>query len=295
MPDTPSTVNSTDGLQIYGAQQVAGRFGQAFSFNGADRDYLRAAGADFQPAQITVMAWVKASSSPGSYKAIVAKGGNNDCGVASYALYTGANGGAAFYIATNRTTTVSSASVAPAQIWNGQWHALVGTYDGSAVRLYLDGALVGSATASNGAAIDYAVDESALSVGDFEPCSGFSFTGDIDEVRVYNGALSDAQVAQVSSSTATTPPELSGTTTTTTTTRTTTGARHPLRRRRGSLTRLPRPTKGGSPILSTAGTTGATQLKLRHQRRRQDRHHCARVAPYSQLSRAQERATRRSR
>jgi hypothetical protein len=244
VPETPSTVNHTDGLQIYGAQQVAGRFGQAFSFNGADRDSLRAEGADFQPSQITVMAWVKASSSPGSYKAIVAKGGNNDCGVASYALYTAPNGGASFYIATSRTTTVSSASIAPAQIWNGQWHALVGTYDGSAVRLYLDGTLVGSATASGGAAIDYAVDQSALSVGDFEPCSGFSFTGAIDEVRVYNGALSDAEVAEVSSSTATTPPELTGSTP------------PPA----ASLTTLPSSTKGASPILSATGTTGATQL-----------------------------------
>ena len=242
VPDTPSTVNNTDGLQIYGAQQVAGRFGQAFSFNGADRDFMEAEGAHFQPSQITLMAWVKASSSPGSYKAIIAKGGDNDCGVASYALYTGPNGGASFYIATSRTTTVSSASVPPADIWDGHWHALVGTYDGSHVRLYLDGALVGSATPSDGAAIDYALDEDALSVGDFEPCSGFSFTGDIDEVRVYNGALSDAQAAQVSSRTATTPPELTGTTTT------------------ASLTTLPSPTKGGNPILSAARTTGATQL-----------------------------------
>ncbi len=242
VPDTPSTVNNTDGLQIYGAQQVTGRFGQAFSFNGADRDFMEAEGAHFQPSQITLMAWVKASSSPGSYKAIIAKGGDNDCGVASYALYTGPNGGASFYIATSRTTTVSSASLPPADIWDGHWHALVGTYDGSHVRLYLDGALVGSATPSGGAAIDYAVDEDALSVGDFEPCSGFSFTGDIDEVRVYNGALSDAQAAQVSSRTATTPPELTGTTTT------------------ASLTTLPSPTKGGNPILSAARTTGATRL-----------------------------------
>ena len=47
----------------------------------------------------------------------------------------------------------------------------------------------------------------------------------------------------MSSSTATTPPELTGTTTTA-----------------ASLTTLPSPTKGGSPILSAAGTTGATQL-----------------------------------
>src|ERR1700722_15888173 len=87
VPETPSTVNSADGLQIYGAQQVPGRFGQAFSFNGAQRNYLVAEGADFQPTQITVMAWVKASSSPGSNKAIVARGGVRACGFASYALY----------------------------------------------------------------------------------------------------------------------------------------------------------------------------------------------------------------
>jgi hypothetical protein len=260
VPDTPSTVNSTDGLQIYGAQQVPGQFGQAFSFNGAQRNYLVADGTDFQPAQITVMAWVKASSSPGTNKAIVAKGGDTDCGLASYALYSAA-GGLAFYVAASRSTTISSPVVPAAQIWNGQWHAVVATYDGTAVRLYVDGALVGSPTASNGAAIDYALDDTAFTVGDFQPCAGFSFTGSIDEVRVYNGALSDAQVAQVSSGTGTTPPELGGTATTTTTTPT-----------GGSTTPPTAPTvvlkpfagglKGGSTIFTTIGTTGASQLNL---------------------------------
>jgi hypothetical protein len=261
---TPSSVDGAHGLTIAGAQPVAGRFGQAFSFNGAARNYLRTAGADFQPAQITVMAWVKASSSPGSYKAIVSKGGNTDCGVASYALYTGASGGISFYIATSRTTTVNSASLAPANIWDGQWHAVVGTYDGSAVRLYVDGNLVGSPMPSSGASIDYAVDDSDLSIGDFEPCSGFSFTGDVDEARVYNGALSSAQVAELSSSTATTPPELPTTTTTTTTTTTpsttppsTTTVTPPPS---AALTTVASTIKGASPILSAVGTTNATQL-----------------------------------
>src|SRR5579872_1703610 len=53
--------------------------------------------ASLQPKNVSVQAWVKAPGSPGAFEYIVGKGAS-DCTAASYALYTGKDGGAIFYI-----------------------------------------------------------------------------------------------------------------------------------------------------------------------------------------------------
>lgn len=211
---TPDSSGNGNDLQVAGPTQVPGRWGDAFDFNGADADSLKAS-AKFQPAHVTVMAWVKAPSSPGSYKDILSQGGDPSCAVASYALYAGAGGGLQFYIATSATTAVLSAAEAPANIWDGNWHAVAGVYDGSSVSLYVDGVEVGSPTSATGSAIDYALPDSTFEVGDFHACSGFAFSGAIDEVRVYNRALSYGEIAELQASDATIPPELTASSTST--------------------------------------------------------------------------------
>jgi hypothetical protein len=207
--DTSNYTSDSSGngnpLQVLGASQVTGRWGQAFSFNGSS-DALMSA-TKYQPTHVTVVAWVKGTS-PGDYKDIVSQGGDPSCSVASYALYTGAGGGLQFYIATNTSTTINSAAEPPSSLWDGNWHAVAGVYDGDTVRLYVDGTEVGSPTSATGSSIDYAVPDTTFEVGNFHACSGFAFNGAIDEVRVYNRALSYAEISELQSSSATSPPDL---------------------------------------------------------------------------------------
>jgi hypothetical protein len=202
---TSDSSGSGNSLQVVGASQVAGRWGNAFSFNGST-DALQSA-VKYQPAHVTVLAWVKGSG-PGNYKDIVSQGGDPSCSVASYSLYTGAGGGMEFYIATNTTTSINSAAATPASLWDGNWHAVAGVYDGDTVSLYVDGVEVGSPTTATGSSIDYSLPDTTFDVGNFHACSGFAFNGSIDEVRVYNRALSYAEIAELQSSSATSPPEL---------------------------------------------------------------------------------------
>lgn len=206
---TPASAGGVP-LQISGATATAGRFGNAFSFNGANGDALSATDPALNSAQVTVMAWVKASGSPGQYKDVVSQNGNPACSVASYALYDGSSGGLQFYIANGDSSAIVSAAEPPANIWDGQWHAVAGVYDGSSVRLYVDGAEVGSPTDATGSAIDYALSDTTFEVGNFHACSGFGYTGAIDEVSVYGRALSAAEIASLQSPSATTPPQLAG-------------------------------------------------------------------------------------
>lgn len=185
-----------DNGQLEGAAQwTQGRFQGGLAFDGSTAGVRVPDSPALEPAQVTVSAWVKAGASPGSYRYIVAKGANT-CAAASYGLYTGPDGGIAFY--TSREAgfawTLSPAAEASA-VWNGQWHNVVGTYDGSTVRLYLDGRQVGSGT-PDPTPIAYALPTSNdLSIGAYPWCPSSDFAGDIDEVKLFDRALGAQEIA----------------------------------------------------------------------------------------------------
>jgi hypothetical protein len=72
----------------------------------------------------------------------------------------------------------------------GAWHFVVGVYDGSFLRLYIDGVQVGTPAAATGAmSVDHTL---GLTVSED---IGSPMTGDVDEVAVWNKALTAAQIA----------------------------------------------------------------------------------------------------
>lgn len=74
-------------------------------------------------------------------------------------------------------------------ILTGVWYHVVGTYDGSALRLYINGLIRGTSTAATETDVDSAID---AIVGGFG--SGTGFLGYLAEVAIYNAALSATQV-----------------------------------------------------------------------------------------------------
>ncbi len=172
-----------------------GACGAAQSFNGTQLTIAEATEA-LEPENVTVEARVRADTAPGAYTYIAAKG-FKPCKYASYALYTGPERGVNFYVTTaNGNFTLSP--TAPITIWDGEWHHVAGTYDGSSVRLYVDGVEVGSGTPKTGA-IDYdlgARDE--VRIGAFSPIC-YGFVGDIDEVTIYDYAMNALEVANAAS------------------------------------------------------------------------------------------------
>lgn len=77
-------------------------------------------------------------------------------------------------------------SVASATISVGSWHHVVGTYDGSTLSIYLDGALASTSSISGGLASD---SNNILQLGGFQ-----GFTGSLDEIRISNTARSASWV-----------------------------------------------------------------------------------------------------
>jgi hypothetical protein len=190
-----SSGNRDNGTLSGNANWASGYFGSALSFDGSSGRVDVPDSSALEPSNtVSVGAYVKGNGTPGAFKYIVSKG-DNACFASSYALYTGANSGLEFYVSQNAGMTYSISPDAGAGIWDGNWHFVVGTYDGHNVRLYVDGKQVGSGTPATGS-IGYNLPTgNDLWLGHYDGCQGFDFEGSIDEPTVWSTALSAQQIS----------------------------------------------------------------------------------------------------
>jgi hypothetical protein len=152
---------------------------------------------NLRPQRLTVAAWVRYdkanfdSDQPGIFKTIVTMG-DDHCQGGSYGLITSENLGIQFYITVNDAPLVSPASLPTT--WDGKWHHVAGTFDGSKVRLYIDGKQVGNGTSvPAGTQIQY--DLPTTNNGGIGGLPGecdaaqLNFNGDIDGIQIWNVAV----------------------------------------------------------------------------------------------------------
>ena len=173
-----------------GVKPVAGVSGQALSFDGVD-DYVNA-GSDaslnfLNKSAITVEAWVKNNTLAGGSDTIVSQ--MNTSGLGGFWLGTGWLTVNKAYFAVDIGGVPYSAT--SAVLSTGTYYHLVGIYDGSNVRIYVNGVegtpspVVGVLTAPNHSTL----------IGAWMT-NGYYWDGIIDEVRIYNRALSADEVKQ---------------------------------------------------------------------------------------------------
>jgi hypothetical protein len=141
---------------------------------------------------MTVEATVRAGSSPGAYRYVVSRGGRG-CFSGSYGLYSASGGGIAFYVF-DGTRYVVSAAARISDVWDGDWHRVTGTFDGSALRLYVDGHPVGAPLAAP-MDIDYATTGTGTTLGTYAGACNLPYIGDLESVRLFDTALSPQGVA----------------------------------------------------------------------------------------------------
>jgi hypothetical protein len=148
---------------------------------------------------ITVEAWIKIAAFTPNYVqgSIVCKHGWTQ-GEKGYVLRCGGNGYLAFAIAgiNNSGNAVSwkEAKSGSGKLQLNTWHHVAGTYDGHKIKLYIDGDQVASKNFSG--SIDPSIDYD-LKVGriaDNNTVDKRFFDGWIDDVRIWNDALSESDI-----------------------------------------------------------------------------------------------------
>jgi len=177
--------NEHDGT-IYGATWAEGIFASALDFNGSS-DYVSTdVGNGMTFDGITMSAWVYTEDTTDASGIICSRNGTN-YGALSLGL---GNQTPCFMIQGKGLAQSSNGTIA-----KNQWVMLTGTYDGTTFRVYVDGKPQGTGTGTGswapGANFDIGRDNWATSE------LGRWFDGRIDEVRIYNRALSETEVQKL--------------------------------------------------------------------------------------------------
>jgi len=190
-----SVVAATPDTAVHGAPtSVSGMIGQAYHFDGVD-DYLYVPDSssyfDEMYKTCTVACWIKTTSTA-DWSAYVSKYGENPEG---WQLrdqgYVGQNQ-ATF---TTRGTGNVDGEPTGVVVTDGQWHYVVGTFDSETKNVYVDGLLISSLPVSG----PIASTDLPVAIGGRVTGTGYggTFTGAIDDVRLYNYPMSKLEVAQM--------------------------------------------------------------------------------------------------
>jgi len=200
-PANNGQLGSTTGADVNDPTWVDGKFGKALFFDGndyvvvADDSSLDITGA------ITIEAWIYSTdvgSGVGAYRCIAAKRYGN---FANYALRLDDGGKLDFYYsgpsATSSTTDWNVWHTNNRVISANSWYhvAVTFTFAGGPIAAYVNGSSVSGAWYAGGPSDPATANDYTLRIGMAYPSYAQYFKGLIDEVRIWNRALSAEKIA----------------------------------------------------------------------------------------------------
>jgi hypothetical protein len=178
------SIGANNGALVNGAGFAAGKVGQAFSFNGASYVSIPdSPSLDTFISSITIEAWIKVNQFNRfpDWNGIVTKG-NSSWRLARYGNSS---------VIGFSTTGLSNGDLAGNKnINDGQWHHVAAVYDGTNKYIYVDGVLDASAPATG----MLAQNSYPVCLGENVEAPGHLWNGLIDEVSIYNCALSASEI-----------------------------------------------------------------------------------------------------
>lgn len=183
---TDSSGNNNHG-SVSGANWVTGLAGNALSFDGVD-DLVTIADANSLDLTtgMTLEAWVRPADRQGWSTVIAKERGGNNVGYVLYASAGTDEPPQGSIVTASDDIGARDRKLLPLNTWSH----LVTTYDGAQLRLYVNGSLV-SSTAVTGA---INTSSNPLRIGGNTVFSDEYFRGLIDEVRIYNRSLNEAEI-----------------------------------------------------------------------------------------------------
>lgn len=172
---------------------TTGKLNSSLKFDGTD-DYISVTdNSNLENAVMSLSAWIYTSAGFPAQTGIIGKRVTSsdflqyELGISSNTLYwlQSADGGSWATLVSTPSNTISAG-----------WHHYVGTNNGTTARLYIDGKEVG--TADSSPATTLASSTETLQIGQSRIGSNDNyFVGQIDDVRIYNYALTTTQIKNI--------------------------------------------------------------------------------------------------
>lgn len=192
--------NSSTGTLTGGATWLPGKYGSAASFDGTD-DFVAvtdSSSLDSTRGAFTLEAWVydtDVDDAVNDARIIIGKGDAASSQANSYRLRI--HDGKELRLQIGDGTTSQNIVTSTKVIPYATWTHVAATFDGTNAKVYLNGVLAGGPTAST---IGVLVDSGQFNIGrqsSLDCSTGFNcFQGGIDDVKIYNYARTQAQIAE---------------------------------------------------------------------------------------------------
>jgi hypothetical protein len=199
--------NGNDGTLINGPQWISGKYGSALKFDGSnkyveipDDPSLRA-----ENNKITIELWFKRDKVPTGVQCLINKIGDGpdtvftdynvtyyisvpSSGSSSGGVITEFNSQFSYFIAYGSYSFTESVDFGLIRDYN--WHHLAETYDGNILKSYLDGSIISTKVTTTK---KMPLNDQPVRIGG-ENIFHNQFNGTIDEVKIYNRALSEDEI-----------------------------------------------------------------------------------------------------
>jgi hypothetical protein len=181
---------------IHGASWTTGILGGALSFDGLN-DFVTIPDSDSLDltSQATLAAWIKTNSTA-TVQGIVGRW-NYEGFTNKRSILLDARGDLndkfRFWVSTDGTASTITHAASNVQFLTDKWYHLACTYDGNTMRIYINGEEDNSVSKSG----DIFVNDSLWYIGAFNYANDAHFNGLIDDVRIYNHALSPGEIQQL--------------------------------------------------------------------------------------------------
>ena len=184
------TDNDNDAKLYNGPEWIDGRAGKALKFDGSD-DLAKAESSDSLniTGSLSISAWVNITELTGTYQVIVAKWYEGSDYQHAYVLEFQPGNTKPRYRLHNVGTCNSASAIDV-----GKWTFIAGTYDGEALRIYIDGTLTDECDAQGSIPKTTA----PLLIGGHDHSGDRNYLkGILDDVRIYDRGLSRCDVLRM--------------------------------------------------------------------------------------------------
>ena len=194
-----------DAFPTRGAGFAPGRIGQAFSFDGVNGNAQVDDAVAHKPSALTLTGWVRFNSLdsldannvlvPNGPQYIIFKKNSRTTGnLEGYALYK-SNGTNRLVFQITSAAGVTTSTISTTTVATGQFYHVAAAYDGTTMRLYVNG--VQEAAQSPAIALNYGTERLYFGASGQASLPGL-LNGLLDEVQIYNRALTQTEVQALS-------------------------------------------------------------------------------------------------